>query len=277
MKLKTLTKNQAGNALRGKAVRQCLDLMRNPEQNSLFSGLACYMLDHDERGRHILLSSLPEKQRRRFIFRNLHLAMGMDFTQQNGFPILKPYQPRDIFYDFLSFKDRCRLCRQKRAVHFFAPDETFFNAVTQRLELTTAELVACDLVFAPDISLYVDAPEFINKQSVFLSRFAAAYWQQCGLNVIQTATWGAASSFNYCFEGLAYGGTTAVSGIGHQQSRAATELWQQGLRELESRVHPSMIIIYGGEWNTFPDIETPICYIADYITKHFRNYKTAAR
>ena len=143
--------------------------------------------------------------------------------------------------------------------------------MTDKLESTTATLAKCDVIFAPDLSLYVDAPQFINMQNVYRSRFAAAYWQSLELNVIQTASWGDANSFSYCFEGLAEHSVTAVCGIGHNHCRQAKDLWQYAIQRLVDEKSPTKLIIYGGKQEDMPHIEIPVIYLEDYITKHFRN------
>ena len=237
---------------------------------TLFSQKIMYILDHTKRGKNKLLSNLPAGVQRRLMCDNMHLLGNMKFTEENGFPILSPYNPDSLDFTLFSYKDRNKHNGGKWAVHFFQNDYTFLNAVTRNLEVTTSALVNCDVVFAPDYSLYVDAPIFINKQNVYRSRFAAAYWQSCGFNVIQTASWGNANSFSYCFEGLAEHSVTAVCGIGHDHCQQAKHLWQYALYELVARKAPTKLIIYGGKSEDIPDLGIPVLHFDDYITKKFR-------
>lgn len=48
------------------------------------------------------------------------------------------------------------------------------------------------------------------------------------------------------------------------------ELWYTGLSELESRLHPIRIIIYGEE-REIPGINTPVEFIRPYSKEKFQN------
>lgn len=102
-----------------------------------------------------------------------------------------------------------------------------------------------------------------------MARFVGSYWQHCGFDVLPTASWGNADSFNYCFEGLPEQSVIAVCGVGHHKSRAHHELWKEGLRELERQKHPTGIVIYGEEENV-EGIHTPMHFLETFINKKFR-------
>ena len=72
---------------------------------------------------------------------------------------------------------------------------------------------------------------WVNRDSVYHSRFITAYWQKCGYQVIPTASWGDANSFKYCFEGLPEHSVIAVCGIGHDQDKSRKTLWHIDSRE----------------------------------------------
>lgn len=118
--------------------------------------------------------------------------------------------------------------------------------------------------------MYVDAPTFINKLNIFRSRFAAAYWQSCGYNVIQTASWGNADSLAYAFEGLAEHSITAVSGRGHDICEASKRLWHYAINKLIEQKSPTKIIVYGGKEDGLSNLGVPVIFIEDFIAKHFR-------
>ena len=237
---------------------------------SLFPKKTMYPLDHTKRGKNLLLSELPYDVKRRITCDNMHLAYNMRFTEEHHFPDLSAYDPDSLDFELLSFKDRNKHKEGKWAVHFFQHDHTFIKAITDRLEATTSTLIDCDVLFAPDCSLYVDAPVFINMQNVYRSRFAAAYWQSLGFNVIQTASWGDANSFKYCFEGLAEHSITAICGIGHDYCLQANHLWHYAVQRLIEEKSPTKLIVYGGKQDELPNLGIPVYFFEDYITKHFR-------
>lgn len=203
------------------------------------------------------------------MYNNLFLSDKMEFTNKNGFPQLNPYNgPTD--FEWIAYSERNKATGIKQAVHFFIDDSRFRYATWQRLEQTSYGLLKFDYHLTPDYSLWVDRPDFFNKESIFRSRFVGAYWQRtCGCQVIPTASWGNANSFDYCFEGLPEHSVIAVSGIGHRHCKAAQELWYYGIQELERQKSPSMILVYGGE-ESIPMLDTPVKFIDCYISKKFR-------
>lgn len=160
----------------------------------------------------------------------------------------------------------------KIGMHFFVRDSHFANSLWQNLERKTISLSKFDVLFAPDYSLFVNPPlPFVNKMSIYKSRFCGAYWQQCGFNVISTATYGDVNSFSYCFEGLP---EESIIAIGNETVRlrnsASVELWRLAVLELERQKCPTLIIVYG-KLIEVPGLHTPIVYFPGYIETHFRN------
>lgn len=240
------------------------------ESYSLFPQREEYRLTHTERGKNVLFNTLPKTAQRKMACDNMHLVGNMKFTEENGFPILAPFNPDTLDFELYSYKNRNHHRERPWAVHFFQHNYTYIHAITRNLEVTTAALAGCSAVFTPDCSLYVDAPMFINKQNIFRSRFAGAYWQSCGYNVIQTASWADANSLRYSFEGLAEHSLTAVCGIGHEFSRQANRLWKYAVEKLIETKSPTTLIVYGGKQERLPDFGIPTVFFQDSITKYFR-------
>lgn len=212
-------------------------------------------------------ANTSKRGERIFPSENLNLIKGFEFTSTNGFPILQPYNG-SVDYQFVPYTDRKKHGGQQHAIHFFLYDYRF-KGLWSNLEKRTYEMCDYRLLLTPDYSLAVDVPDFCNKTHLFQTRFVGAYWQQCGYDVLPTASWGNVDSFKYCFEGLPEHSKLAVSGIGHQKSRAHTILWQEALRELERQKSPTQIIVYGEE-ETVPGLQTPLKFIPSFISKRFR-------
>lgn len=114
---------------------------------------------------------------------------------------------------------------------------------------------------------------FNGLQAVYMTRFVGAYWQQvCGYDVIPTVSFGNADSLKFSLWGLPSGSVLAVCGVGVNHSRQARERWDYALRHIEKVLSPILIIVYGPE-TSVPGLHTPIQFIPDYITTHFRNGK----
>lgn len=193
---------------------------------------------------------------------NKHLMDGLEFTSENSFAILQPYTgPTD--WSIHPFAQRNKLNGKGQAIHFFQYDYTF-NCMWNRLELTTRGLSRFDCVFTPDWSLYVDIPEQLNKFATYKTRFVGAYMQKCGFAVIPTFSWGNATSFKWCFEGLPTGGVMATCGTGIKHCSASFKLWCYGMRKVEEEKSPSLIYVYGEPVNV-PGLQTELRFIPNRI------------
>lgn len=205
-------------------------------------------------------------ERKMFLFDNALLSQGMSFSDINGFPLVAPYNGR-IDYDFVPFT-----CRKKSpancAIHFFLKDY-LFRGIWNNLDKRTMELVDFELLIAPDFSLWVNLPDYYNKNALFKNRFVNAYWNMNGIPTIPCASWGNADSFSYCFEGLPEQSIIAVSGMGHNRCQASKRLWQYGMRELEAQKAPTRILVYGDQ-EIIPGLQTDVEFIPCFITKTFR-------
>jgi len=240
---------------------------KNP---SLFSAKDMYILSHMKSGHTIPYYKLSEIERRKLSYNNMHLTVGLDFSEPNSFPFLKPYNGT-LEYEYRTFSERKKCKGKGQALMIFEDDYTFNHLLWDRLEQSTMSLVKFDCVFTPDYSLYVDAPLHLNRDSIFKSRFVGAYWQNCGFNVIPTASWAGADSFPWCLEGLPSHSVIAVCGVGVSWSRAAKELWFYGIRQVEELLQPTTILVYGKETD-IPGVSVPLVFIEDHITKYLRNY-----
>lgn len=202
-------------------------------------------------------------------FNNMHLMEGMSFTTSHGFPILQAYTGNTNF-DIYPYAKRKKLDGHNQALHFFAYDSTFHNAVWNRLETTTYNLRHFDYLFTPDYSLYVDHNLTLqNIEFTYKTRFIGAYWQNCGFNVIPTVSWGNANSFSYALEGLPKHSVLAVCGVGCKHSTASLILWDYAIHRIEEELEPLTIFVYGEEMEV-SGIHTPLKFIPDYISENFR-------
>lgn len=227
----------------------------------LFSDKEMYLLTCSDTGKSHAMMSLSPSRRKKQQYNNMHLIGNMRFTESDGFPILKPYNSR-IDWDFYPYSMHNKLDGKGQAVYFFEDDYKFGYATWERLENTTYKLSKMDCLLSPDYSLYVDVPDIMNKWNIYKSRFAGAFWQANGFNVIPTASWGNTDSFCYSFEGLPKHSVIAVCGLGVKWCSAATILWEYGMRELEERLEPTNIIVCGEE-RFVPGIHTPLTFITE--------------
>jgi len=231
-----------------------------------------FLTEHTAWGASTKLALLPKRYRRKMIHENMEYMEGMTFTTVNSFPQLQAYTGTTSF-ESISYTERKRASGHNQAVHFFIDDYRFRDAVWCNLEKTTVSLGKFDYYYSPDFSLWKDLPtEFCNKANIYRTRFVGAFWQLNGFKVIPTASWGGLSSFSYCFEGLPKESVIAVSGMGNKKSKNSFNRWCYGLKRLEESVQPIKILVYGGEVDV-PGLHTPLEFVPDFISKHFRHGK----
>lgn len=235
----------------------------------LFSKKEMYLMEHNKRGRSVALARMPRLTRQKKIYENMHLMDGITFVGEKLFPQMQPYTG-DVDFEVVSYIDRNAHDGKNEALHFFLDDYRFRYAVWDNLERTTQSVAKFDYLFTPDLSMWVDLPtEFFNLLSVFRTRYIGAYWQRCGFSVIPTVSWGNANSFSYAFEGLPQHSVLAVCGVGNKHCEARLELWKYAIRRIEEDLSPIMIIVFG-EYVEVSGIHTPMKFIPDFISTHFR-------
>ena len=227
-----------------------------------------YKISCTKTGALSLFSGMSMSRQRKLKQNNMHLTEGMEYSHPNEFPVLRPYNS-NFDFEYYPFGSHTKLSGTGQAIHFFQDDYKFATACDKNLERTTYALSKFDCVFTPDYSLYVDMPIQMNKHNIFLSRFAGAFWQNCGFTVIPTASWSDADSFDYCFEGLPSSSVIGVCGTGVKWCQASYQLWQYGMRALEEKISPTAIIVYGSELEV-PGLQTPLTFIQDNISKNYR-------
>ncbi len=237
---------------------------------SLFTPRDEYFATHDKDGVSYAMKKLSETEQIKRKVDNLHLLEGITITNSFQMPKVDAYNGTTDF-EMVPYNNRNIVTASIKAIHFFMNDYQFMTPAWKNVEKTTYTLVEEDLiVFAPDFSLYVDAPMPVNTTNIYRSRLVAAYWQKCGLRVIPTASWGDVDSFKYCFDGLPEHSVIAVCGIGHDHCKSAVRLFYEALHTLEDKKSPTNIIVYGGKRPDATQFDSEIVYFEDYVTKHFR-------
>lgn len=235
----------------------------------IFSDLGMYLLSHDENGKRYLDTGLTRKQKTIRMYQNQHLCEGLRFSQPNGFPVLERYNGT-VDFIFIPFTKRLKNNGKNRAVHFFIDDFNFIDRLDRDIGKVTMELSKFGAVFAPDYSLYSDVPELFIKLAIFKRQLYAAYWQQkCGFNVIPVAGLPRADALEYAFEGIPHESVIGYCGTGHNISKASRDLWLGALYELEARIKPTHILIYGDK-ERIPGLKTKVTFIPDFITAKLR-------
>lgn len=139
----------------------------------------------------------------------------------------------------------CARCTDERAgVHFFLDDYRFEAVWGDPLRyVPMLSRFACALT--PDFSCYLDMPEPMQRWNVYRGRAVGRAWQDAGLRVVPTLTWGEPDTYAFCFEGLPRGSAVALSTVGLMDCPEGVELFRHGAAEAARRLHPSVVLAYG--------------------------------
>ncbi len=202
-------------------------------------------------------------------YSNLHLLNGLPFSTPNGYPILSPYNgPTD--FSFYPVKDWKRRLGNQCGIHGFGEDKDLEGYFWRRLEQTTSRIKDCQLLIAPDFSLFVDPwLNTFNRFQVFKSRVVCALWQACGLPAVPLVSWGNVDSFEYCLEGLPQKSVLALSATSCLHCRGAWRLWRHAVITVAKSLNPTRLIIYGNPDLAIP-VDIPVTSIPDHIHKTLR-------
>ena len=87
-------------------------------------------------------------------------------------------------------------------------------------------------------------PKALKIYNVYRNRWCARYWQEYGINVIPTITWGGEDSLEYCLCGVPKHSTIAISTMGEGRWANWESLrthWNYVCNILE----PDCILLYG--------------------------------
>lgn len=170
-----------------------------------------------------------------------HDSLTNDFWQM---PIIRNngFIPDDLIgfnYAKTSQKKNC-------GIHFYIDDyqfERLWNYPEKYIDI----LKEYDCILSPDFSLYLDMPMPMKIWNVYRSRQIGAYYQSCGIKVIPTISWAEEETFDFCFQGIPENSIVSVSTVGVKEDKNALKIWHDGMNAMIEKIHPSDILVYGGE------------------------------
>ena len=145
---------------------------------------------------------------------------------------------------------------KKKGVHFFVDDYRFWG-IYDHPDRSFDRYAQYAFLLTPDFSIYADMDLWRQLENVARNRWIGAYWQNRGLIVIPTISWGDSRSFEFCFDGVEQGSIVAVSTIGCKKSRLR---FMRGYSEMIDRLNPEKIIVFG---TPFPEMNNNIILV-DY-------------
>lgn len=187
------------------------------------------------------------KQQTRILEQNIHnLVYGrFEITNEYGFPNMYPVHIdnlQDIPLQGFNYALR-EQHPENIGVHFFLHDYQF-ERVWKYPDRYTECLSKFAYVLSPDFSPYADTPKALKIFNVYRKMWCGRYWQEHGLKVIPTITWGNDEDLEWCLEGVPKHSTIAISTMGEGRWANFNSLksnWQRILDKLE----PETILLYG--------------------------------
>lgn len=101
-------------------------------------------------------------------------------------------------------------------------------------------------VVCPDYSITGDMPLALQIFSIYKSRIVAIWLRDyCGCTLIPNLRFNNSKSYEFCFDGIAYGSVVCLSILGLCAKREDVQNLKNGLHEAIKRIRPKAIILYG--------------------------------
>ena len=130
---------------------------------------------------------------------------------------------------------------RQKGVHFFV-DDYRFEDIYRHPNRTLEKYSQYKFILSPDFSLYADMPMWRQIESIGKSRWCGAWWQEQGLTVIPTISWGQYSTYSFCFDGIEKDSIVAVGTVGCKREK---NLFLKGYDVMLDRIQPEAIICFG--------------------------------
>lgn len=187
------------------------------------------------------------KQQTRILEQNIHnLVYGrFELDNEYGFPNMYPVHIDNL--DDMPLQGFNYALKEQHpegiGVHFFLHDYQF-ERVWKYPDRYTECLSKFAYVLSPDFSPYADTPKALKIFNVYRKMWCGRYWQEHGMKVIPTITWGNDEDLEWCLEGVPKHSTIAISTMGEGRWANFNSLksnWQRIVDKLE----PETILLYG--------------------------------
>ena len=181
------------------------------------------------------------------------LTNDLEMTE-DGFPIVKPYfgYPE---YPLIDFKEALSAKEYDYWVQWFIDDVCFEQIWNPRYTDRDLDILSRFRgAFTPDFTLWPNMSPIQEQFNLFRSRTIGQKLQSLDVPVIPTIGWSTRRSFDYFVSGLSEGGTVAISTNGVMKSFVSQRLFREGTFEMERKLRPEIIVIYGAKRKIKNDI-----------------------
>lgn len=175
---------------------------------------------------------------------SLNTWYNLEKEEEYGIPIILPEDkvPEDLIMYGTEVRRSYAQTRGK-TVHFFLDDYKFEPLWNKPIK-TLQPILNIGSALSPDFSLYRDYPKALQIFNTYRNRWLGRFWQENGVNVIPSVSWGDKDSFDFCFKGLPKNSLVALGTVGIN-SKEKKYIFEQGYEKMLEELRPSGLIVYG--------------------------------
>ncbi|WP_303174463.1 DUF4417 domain-containing protein [uncultured Desulfovibrio sp.] len=174
------------------------------------------------------------------VFRS-ELVRSAQFSPLFEFPQLKAVYCKPA--RAVPFEKACTVSNHDQWVHFYTHDRNF-ERIWSNPKRYLPILQRFTGVITPDFSLYREMPLAMQIWNTYRNRSIAYWLQREDVPIIPNVRWGDERTYAFAFEGLAEGGTVAVSTNGTLRGKMDREYFKQGLAYMVAVLRPKTIVNY---------------------------------
>ena len=157
-----------------------------------------------------------------------------------GIPETEPFTCDLTGVEWVSFGEKAKITDFSNVgIHFYIDDYKFESVWTtpdKWLEI----FQQCRAVATPDFSNYTDMPKAQQLWNHYRRQWCGRYWQDRGVNVINSLSWANGQIAEWCFAGIPKGATVTTSFVGDNIDKQASI---DELRRVLDAVEPCRVYI----------------------------------
>ena len=196
-----------------------------------------------------------------YSYRNNPLFLRNEFECEGkwGFPVVKKQEIDLSNIELIACSDISKKDTNNlhKGVHFFV-DDYRFDSFYDNPDRSLDTLKKYRFVLSPDYSLYAEMNPWRQIESVGKNRWVAAKWQNAGLVVIPTFSWGLSRSYEFCFDSVEKHCIAAIGMIGCKGDK---KLFLRGYYQMLDKIEPEAIICFGDPYKEMDGNIIPVNYL----------------
>lgn len=127
-------------------------------------------------------------------------------------------------------------------LHFFVDDYQFERVWNHPHWYVNEFKKRHPIVFSPDFSIFRDCPIVMQRWNTYRARWTCRWYQEQGVSMFPSVTWGDRKSFDFAFLGIPKGSVVATSSIGRKRAGIG---WDEGYAAMIDHIDPELVFIVG--------------------------------